>query len=183
MTNAIIIHGAYGNPEENWFPWLKKELESLDCRTEVPTFPTPKNQNLRSWMGVFEKYEKNTSENTILIGHSIGATFILNILEKSKAKAAFLISGFLGLLGNSEVDPLNKTISNKEFNWETIKNNCKKFYIFQSGNDPYVPLAKAKELGEKLGTKVILVENAGHFNKKSGYTTFNLLLETIKKEI
>lgn len=41
MANVIIIHGAYGNPEENWFPWLKKELEKLDCRVFVPKFPTP----------------------------------------------------------------------------------------------------------------------------------------------
>jgi len=25
--NFFIFHGIYGNPEENWFPWLKKELE------------------------------------------------------------------------------------------------------------------------------------------------------------
>ena len=29
MTNAIIIHGAYGSPEENWFPWLKMKLEEI----------------------------------------------------------------------------------------------------------------------------------------------------------
>ena len=27
MTKVILIHGAYGNPEENWFPWLKEEQQ------------------------------------------------------------------------------------------------------------------------------------------------------------
>ena len=27
--NFIIIHGIYGHPEENWFPWLKNKLEGM----------------------------------------------------------------------------------------------------------------------------------------------------------
>ena len=24
--NTIIVHGSYGKPFENWFPWLENEL-------------------------------------------------------------------------------------------------------------------------------------------------------------
>ena len=48
MTNIIIIHGSYGNPNENWFPWLKSELKKLKCNVFVPKFPTPENQSLES---------------------------------------------------------------------------------------------------------------------------------------
>jgi len=117
-------------------------------------------------------------QNTILIGHSIGCAFILSVLEKYPAKAAFLIGGFTGKL-NIEYDKINKTFAEKEFDWQTIMNNCKIFGIFNSDNDPYVPLEKGKELAKHLNTPITIVKAAGHFRKADHYTTFPLLLETI----
>ena len=44
--NFFIIHGIYATPEANWFPWLKKELESRGNEVIVPKFPTPLDQSL-----------------------------------------------------------------------------------------------------------------------------------------
>ena len=97
------------------------------------------------------------NENSIVVGYSLGSAFLLNILE------------------NLDVD--------KSFDWQKIKQNCPKFFVFHSDNDPYVPLEKAERLAKNLGVNVILVKNAGHFNEKAGYTKFELLLEKIKKEL
>ena len=185
MTNVIIVHGAYGHPGENWFPWLKSELEGLGCKVFVPKFPTPENQSLENWLKVFEKYKHYLDENSIVVGHSLGPAFLLNVLEQldKPIKAAFFVSGFVGLLGNPDFDMINKSFVDKNFDWERIKQNCKRFYVFHSDNDPYVPLEKAKELAENLGVEIILVKNAGHFNEKSGYIKFELLLDFIKKEL
>jgi len=185
MVNIFIIHGAYGNPQENWFPWLKSELEKLGCRVFVPQFPTPEKQTLKNWLKIFEEYEQYLDENSIVIGHSLGPAFLLNVLEKldKPIKAAFFVSAFIGLLGKSEFDNINSSFVDKNFNWSKIKQNCKKFYLFHSDNDPYVPLQKAKELANNLGVELILVKNAGHFNKQAGYTKFELLLKKIKDEL
>jgi predicted alpha/beta hydrolase family esterase len=29
MNNYIIVHGSYGSPDGNWFPWLAKYLENF----------------------------------------------------------------------------------------------------------------------------------------------------------
>ena len=42
MRNFFIFHGSYGHPGENWYPWLKQELESMGHRVFIPTFPIPK---------------------------------------------------------------------------------------------------------------------------------------------
>jgi len=73
------------------------------------------------------------------------------------------------------------TFAQREFNWDKIKGNCKKFYIFHSDNDPYIKLEKAEGMAKNLDIDVILVKNAGHFNKSAGYTKFELLLEKIKE--
>jgi uncharacterized protein len=193
MTNVFIIHGAYGSPDENWFPWLKAELEKLGCTVYVPKFPTPENQSLKSWRKAFERYEKYLDSDSIIIGHSIGAAFILNVLEnlendgrktdRKRVKAAFFVSGFIGKLDNPEFDELNKTFADKEFDWQKIRKNCGKFYIFHSDNDPYVPLAKAEELGMYLGVRPRIIKGAGHFNKASGYAEFEEILGIIKDEV
>ena len=180
---AIIIHGAYGNPEENWFPWLKSELEKLGVEVFVPTFPTPENQTLENWQNVFKDYEQHMGEDAIVIGHSLGPAFLLSELENHKAKAAFFVSPFLSLLGNPDFDNINKTFVKKEFDWDKIKENCRTFEIFHSDNDPYVPLEKAKDIASRLGIDIIVVKDAGHFNEAAGYATFDLLLDRIKKEL
>jgi uncharacterized protein len=182
MTNIFIIHGAYGNPEENWFPWLKSELEKLDCRVFVPKLPTPENQSLENWNKIFDDYKQCLNENSIVVGHSLGPAFLLNIIQEldKPIKAAFFVSGFLDLLGNPDFDNINKSFIEKSFNWQKIKQNCPKFFVFHSNNDPYVPLEQAEKLAKNLDVDAILVKNAGHFNEKAGYSKFDLILDKIK---
>ncbi len=181
-TNFFIIHGAYGHPQENWFPWLQGKLEKLGYPVFVPKFPTPEGQTLTNWLKVFSKYQKYLNQDSIVIGHSLGPAFLLNVLQKLKTpiKAAFFVSGFTGNLGNPLFDKINETFANKQFNWGKIKHACHNFYVFHSDNDPYVPLKKAKELAKNLDAKLVIVPGAGHFNEKAGYTTFPLLLKEIK---
>ncbi len=185
MTNVIIIHGTGGNSNENWFPWLKAELEKQGCRVFVPNFPTPTNQSLENWLEVFKDYEQYLDENSIVVGHSLGPAFLLTIIENLQRpiKAAFLVAGFLKKLNKPEFVESNKTFVEKVFDWAKIKGNCKKFYVINSDNDPHVPLEKGKEFAEKLATELIIVKNAGHFNEEAGFTKFDFLLEKIKHEL
>ena len=182
---AFIIHGAYGHPEENWFQWLKAELEKIDFEVFVPKFPTPEGQSLDSWMKVFSIFEKKLDEETIMIGHSLGPAFILRLLEKIEkpVKSCFFVSGCIDLLGNEEFDKINRTFVEKEFDWDKIKNNCRKFYIIHSDNDPYVPLKMGKKLSDKLDGEMDIVRDGGHFNEGAGYTKFPFLLRKIMEDL
>ena len=189
MPNVLIIHGAYGHPKENWFPWLKTELDRMTCKTIVPQFPTPEGQNLENWMRAFEPYRKQLDKYSMVVGHSLGVPFLLSVIEglEKPIKAAFFVSGFVGPFtgkwADPELDEMNRTFTEREFNWQRIRQNCAKFYVFHGEDDLLVPLQKAKELANNLGVAPLIVKYAGHFNEKSGYTRFDLLLEKMKKEL
>ncbi len=179
----IIIHGSYGNAKENWFPWIKRELEKLGHEVIIPTFPTPHHQNLKVWLTTFKPYMKEVDEETVFIAHSIGCSFVLNILEEAgvKIKAAFLIAGFTGRLNNPKFDVLNKSFAEKKLDWQKIIGNCEEFVVINAKDDPYVPVEKGLELAKQLKVKPIIYEKGGHFNKDAGYTTFEDLLGMIMK--
>ncbi|MFA4891154.1 MAG: alpha/beta fold hydrolase [Candidatus Gracilibacteria bacterium] len=185
MQTAFIIHGALGNPNENWFPWLKSELERLGFTVYVPAFPTsPETQTLENWLKVFEEYKNHLDKDTIVIGHSLGPAFLLTILEQIEKpiRAAYFVAGYhpKSLPKTSEWYPQVKTFLEKPFDWQKIKQNCPAFHIYHSDNDPYFPLSLAEDLAKTLDTTTIVVKNADHFNEKAGYTKFERLLHDIQ---
>lgn len=182
MQNIFIFHCSNGNPNKHWYPWLEKKLKNKNTNIFIPEFPIGKNQFLNNWIKNLSSY-KQYLNNSILIGHSLGAPFILNILNTCniKVKAVFLVSGFIGELSVDE--PNIKDFAENNFNWKKIINSSNKFYIIHSNNDPYVPLFKANELSKYLKTNVIMINNGGHFTESVGYKKFDLLLEYIKKEL
>jgi len=183
MRTAFIFHGTDGHPQENWFPWLKKELESLDYKVIVPQFPTPENQTLDNWFEVFEKHREDYSQDTILIGHSLGGAFLLRVLERYDVKihAAYIVAAPIGVLPIKNYDG-DKLFIGHPFEWEKIKDRAQRFQVFHSDDDPYVSLGNGQELSNHLGIKLTFVPSAGHFNAPAGYTKFDLLLNSIQKE-
>ncbi len=182
-SNVFIFHGTEGSPEENWFPWMKEKLEAEGCKVIVPQFPSPPvvPAKISEWFDVLKNYEKDITENTILIGHSLGGIFTLRVLEKlnHSVKAAVFVGTPIGVrpILNYERD---NSFSGFDFDWEKIKGKTKNFIVFQSDTDPYVGLGNGEQLAKNLGVELSFVPDAGHFNKKAGYTQFPELLEKLK---
>ena len=183
MDRAFIFHGTGAGKYDHWFPEIKEKLEQKDIEVIRPEFPTPEGQNLENWLKILDENEAEIDENTVLIGHSTGAVFILDILDERdlEIEAVFLISGFTGKLHDERFDPLNETFAERDFDFEKIKNSAEEFFVFHSESDPYVPLEKAAELAPKLDANLELVAGAGHFNTESGYTDFPELWAKLEK--
>src|SRR5690348_3063332 len=101
MSDVFIFHGTEGYPEENWFPWMKAELEKEDHTVFVLQFPTPPivAAKIAEWFAVLKDYEQLIDEDTVIIGHSLGGIFALRLLEKLKSpiKAAAFVGTPIGI--------------------------------------------------------------------------------------
>ncbi len=178
---VIIIHGAYGNSKENWFPWLKSEILRTGVAATTPDFPTPENQTVENWTRLLDKNIDGNYSGLTLVGHSASCAFILGKLETvpTPIKAAFLVSSFIRDLDLPEFDKINGQFYHRDFNWKRIRANCGNFFVFHSDNDPYVPLDCGKEIAEMLNVKLRIIKNGGHLNTEAGYTKFPVLLDEI----
>jgi predicted alpha/beta hydrolase family esterase len=184
ISNVIIIHGAYGYPEENWFGWLKRRLEAEGITCFVPTLPTPEGQCLQTWLKVFnDSVGHLVNEKTILIGHSLGAAFILRWLEKTKQKlkSVILVGAFIGMVGHEQFDNINQSFFQTAFAWELIRQCSQHFISYYGTEDRYVSRSQFDYIANHLRADKIIVENAGHFNTSSGYEQFPHLLIQIQK--
>ncbi len=178
----IIIHGTGGKPDGNWFPWLKQELTKTGQQVIIPTFPTIKGQSLQSWIESFQVQVGSVEPNMILVGHSIGAGFLLNLLEQAAQPviASYFVAGFLGELNLPAYDSVNESFVCRDFNWPKIRKNAGNSCVINSDNDPYVPLSKGEELAKQLAVPLTLLPGAGHINDESGFTSFPFLLEKMQ---
>lgn len=185
MKNALILHGAANNSSGNWFPWLKKELENRDFKVWVPDLPNSGHPKQKEWLEtVFSSEGWEFNPDSILIGHSTGATLILRILERLpkgvKVDKSILVAGPIDKGKN--FNQLKEGVTEGLFNWEKIRNSCKEFCLIYSDNDPYdCGLRHGEIIKEKVNGRLMIKKEEGHFNLEAGkkYKQFPLLLEYI----
>lgn len=176
MKNAIIIHGWDQKPTDEWLPWLADELRNRGWEVELPLMPNAAMPKLSEWMEVLLNLKPNA--DTVLVGHSLSNSLILKYMEKAEAKlkSAYLVAAWDYLLPSLKDEHLS--FFENGFDYEAIKSKAP-ITILQSTNDPYLDFDKAKELASKVNATFIPIENAGHFQTKSGYSKFPRLLDLI----
>jgi predicted alpha/beta hydrolase family esterase len=180
---VVILHGAHGGPDTNWFPWLHAELEEHGIDVLRPRFPTPKGQSLQAWFEIYDRVVGSLpSAPTTLVGHSLGVAMALRLSERAKEpfSALFLAAGFIGALGLPDYDSINSSFFDLPFDWATIRERKgDRDRCWAGDNDPYVPLARSKAVADLLDVPLEIVPGGGHLNSETGFNTFPQLRNAI----
>lgn len=180
---VVIIHGAHGGPETNWFPWLHTTLASEGIEVVRPRFPTPEGQSLSAWLDTYNlAVEALPLVPTVLVGHSLGAAFALRVLERVPQPLAglFLAAGFIGALGLPDYDTINHSFFAAPFDWTTIRERKGRIARCWAGdNDPYVPLSRSQDMAARLEAPLEIVPGGAHLNSETGFKTFPQIRDAI----
>ena len=173
MKRIFIIHGWGGNPKEAWLSWLMKGLSSKGIVAYAPTMPNTENPKIDVWIPFLKKIVGKPDKDTYFVGHSVGCQTIMRYLETINVKigGVIFVAGFVNLnidaieeeeKGSSKIA---KPWLETPLNWDKIKKHVNKVIAIFSDNDPYVPLKDANIFREKLGAKIIIEKNKGHFTE------------------
>jgi predicted alpha/beta hydrolase family esterase len=180
---VIILHGAHGGPDTNWFPWLHTALEAEGIEVVRPRFPTPEGQSLSAWLEAYDLAVKSLPfAPTVLVGHSLGAAFALRLIERVVEPVAglFLAAGFVGALGLPDYDTINHSFFVAPFDWPAIRERKGRVFRCWAGeNDPYVPLSRSQDIATCLEAPLEIVSGGGHLNRETGFTTFPQMRDAI----
>ncbi len=157
---AVFIPGnGGGSPKDSWFPYLKKELESVGVDVIDENFPDSDLAPESSWIPFL--HELKADENTILVGYSSGAIAAMRFAEKNKIYGTALVATYHTDLNNPW--EAQAGYFNRPWDWESIKNNQNWILQFGSVDDPFVPVEEARFVHEKLDSEYKEFTDHGHF--------------------
>jgi len=166
MKRVFIIHGWGGRPDCGWLKWLNKELSKKGFKVYSPDMPDKEFPRIKPWVDCLKKIVGKVDENTYFVGHSLGCQAIMRFLESqnNKARGVIFVGGGLKLKGlDKEEEKIILPWLNTPINFDKVKNKSNKFVALFSDNDPYVQIENSKIFKEKLGAKIIIEKNKGHY--------------------
>jgi predicted alpha/beta hydrolase family esterase len=186
QKNVYIIHGFGSCAEKGWRSWLRDELVSRGYRVVMPDMPNPEFPMMWEWLAKLHETIIDPDENTILVGHSLGAQAILRFAETLtvgvKIGKLITVAGFIQDANVDEgmKDLLGHWIENP-VDPGKVKANVGEIVSFFSDNDKLIPLESEVIMREKFGARTIIEHNMYHYNNSCGIMQVPKVLEEILK--
>lgn len=171
MKTAIILHGMPSKEEFldpnipaqsnlHWLPWIQKQLSLDGIVAQTPELPEPFEPNYEKWRLVFEQFR--IDEQTILIGHSCGAGFLVRWLSENNVKVdkVVLVAPFIDPDGD-EVPP---GFFPFQIDPELIK-KTRDCTILVAENDDQEIQDSVNMIAKSTNVKVKRLSKGGHFTQ------------------
>lgn len=175
--NCIIIHGCPSNKEKalnpetrtydkHWIPWTKKELNSLNIKTETPLMPSPWEPVYKEFKKEFEKYHIN--ENSILIWHSCWCSFLVRWLWETQRYIHKLV-----LVAPWKIKKSASKFEKEFYEFpidKNIKDRVNEIIIFTANNEAQDGKKWVEMFHKAIGGNIINLENHWHYCLRDMWT-------------
>ncbi len=179
--NFVILHGFTGKADQNFIPWLKKSLEKKGFKVQAPQLPNTDNPKEDEQV----EYVLNNctlDKNTVLVGHSLGGTVAMKVLEKLDTSISEL------LLVAPAVEP---KFSNKKrifwdnfnftYDYKKIMRNSEKISILSDNSEAKYREKYLIQLSKELNCALHKLDaSERHFIAKVEPTILKCLQPTLK---
>ena len=173
--------------EGDWRPWLKSELEKLGYEVLNPEMPDRDVPVIEKWVSKLSEVVGTVDKDTFFVGHSIGCQAIMRYLEKTgmPAGGALFIAGWFNLLNleDRESEEIARPWVETPIDLVKVKNLIPKSTLIISDNDPYDCFEENERRFAELGSKIMILKNAGHIDEESGFTELQVALEEMQKMV
>lgn len=188
MKYIFINHGFMGSNIENWFPWLKTELDNDNNQVIIPQYPIDEEKHFyQYWKKVLDVYKDfdYINSDTIIIGHSSGCAFTIKYLIESNIKVdkLIMVSGFNNYVAPGEDDfhkSVNKSFYMSDEDLIKVSSLCNEIICIYGNDDPYINKETFQDFCFKLKAREVIIKNGGHLNKNAGYEKFEEILKYVK---
>lgn len=186
MKRVIIVHGWEGTPDEGWFPWLKKELESKGFDVLVPQLPDTMNPHIDTWVPALATAVGEVDADTYFVGHSMGcqtiARFLATLPEGVQAGGAVFVAGFFqhitGLTEEADL-VMDAEWHDTPLDLDVVRKHMRGSVAIFSDDDPYVALSNVEDFKDTLGSEIVVLPKHRHFSGSSGYLELPIVLEKV----
>lgn len=180
---VLLIHGYKASSKMNFFPWLKDELAARGHEVIAPDLPDSNNPDPEEWVKALLEVMKNVDDETIVVGHSLGAATALRFLEavevQSTCRGAVLVAAPWMIK-----DEKLRGFFMSELDFDVLMWKASKFTIIHSHDDPVIPFDHAEKYAKVLHAKLIeRNEGEGHFQGEQYPVILDAIEEIGKEEI
>lgn len=184
MQKYLLLHWRGWDENQNWFPWLKKELSDKWIETIVPNLPNTTIPEYEEQFKYIKKYKDELKEWDVIIWHSLGCKLAMHFIEEYKLKwlKVILVAPVYPWIAEDlwknvfweAYDGISKYF-NKDVKFEKLWN---RYIIFLSNNDFYIDKNKAKKYLDNLeNVEFVEFNNMWHFNEWAWVYELKELLE------
>jgi predicted alpha/beta hydrolase family esterase len=175
---VILIHGFNASPDENFHPWLRKELQDRGIEVVSPRLDLRADKEL-DLPAVIEDFKKQVGYlrgEDILLGHSLGGLVVLQYLEAVEmveTPRAIILVAVPWKVGKPEL----RRLFFADLDADVTMWKAREFVVIHSKDDKLVPIDHGKKLADSLKARFIERDGEGHYMEKEYPVLRDLIVE------